>query len=175
MCSAMSGCTPSPRRAAIEQSLGWRQGIFTSRLKRFRAKWKPVRVKKTRQIKNLEPRFDSIETGLWDVNPQMADVRFGAHSGLKSDIARGPKSAKHGSCRAKKKPPEGGFSIQILMMDQAAINAGFDFRRYAMKPMPAKPRIIIAHVEGSGTAATPTPPNPSEKRCCMLPNWDHRS
>jgi hypothetical protein len=25
--------------------------------------WKPVRVKKTRQIKNLEPRFDSIETG----------------------------------------------------------------------------------------------------------------
>jgi hypothetical protein len=30
-------------------------------LKRFQAKWKPVRVKKTRQIKNLEPRFDSIE------------------------------------------------------------------------------------------------------------------
>jgi hypothetical protein len=26
--------------------------------------WRPVRVKKTRQIKNLEPfRFDSIETG----------------------------------------------------------------------------------------------------------------
>src|SRR4030088_1255129 len=24
--------------------------------------WRPVRVKKTRQIKNLEPRFDSIET-----------------------------------------------------------------------------------------------------------------
>jgi hypothetical protein len=31
-------------------------------LKRFQAKWSPVRVKKTRQIKNLEPRFDSIET-----------------------------------------------------------------------------------------------------------------
>jgi hypothetical protein len=31
-------------------------------LERFRAKWKPARVKKTRQIKNLEPRFDSIET-----------------------------------------------------------------------------------------------------------------
>jgi hypothetical protein len=31
-------------------------------LKRFQAKWTPVRVKKTRQIKNLEPRFDSIET-----------------------------------------------------------------------------------------------------------------
>jgi hypothetical protein len=33
-------------------------------LERFQAKWRPVRVKKTRQIKNLEPRFDSIETGL---------------------------------------------------------------------------------------------------------------
>jgi hypothetical protein len=31
-------------------------------LERFQAKWKPVRVKKTRQIKNLEPRFDFIET-----------------------------------------------------------------------------------------------------------------
>jgi hypothetical protein len=30
-------------------------------LERFQAKWTPVRVKKTRQIKNLEPRFDSIE------------------------------------------------------------------------------------------------------------------
>jgi hypothetical protein len=31
-------------------------------LERFQAKWRPVRVKKTRQIENLEPRFDSIET-----------------------------------------------------------------------------------------------------------------
>jgi hypothetical protein len=39
-------------------------------IERFRAKacpaldagWPPVRVKKTRQNKNLEPRFDSIET-----------------------------------------------------------------------------------------------------------------
>jgi hypothetical protein len=30
-------------------------------VERFQAKWRPVRVKKTRQIKNLEPRFDSIE------------------------------------------------------------------------------------------------------------------
>jgi hypothetical protein len=29
---------------------------------RFPAKWKPIRLKKTRQTKNLEPRFDSIET-----------------------------------------------------------------------------------------------------------------
>ena len=26
-----------------------------------------------------------------------------------------------------------------MIVDQAAINAGFAFRRYAMKPMPAKP------------------------------------
>jgi hypothetical protein len=31
-------------------------------LERFQAKWRPVRVKKTRQFKNPEPRFDSIET-----------------------------------------------------------------------------------------------------------------
>jgi hypothetical protein len=36
--------------------------ISLGTLERFQAKWKPVRVKKTRQIKNLEPRFDSIET-----------------------------------------------------------------------------------------------------------------
>jgi hypothetical protein len=29
---------------------------------RFRAKWRPVRARKTRKNKNLEPRFDSIET-----------------------------------------------------------------------------------------------------------------
>jgi hypothetical protein len=39
------------------------------------------------------------------------------------------------------------------MMDQTAIKAGFDFRRHAIKPIPAKPRIIIAQVEGSGTAS----------------------
>jgi hypothetical protein len=39
-----------------------------------------------------------------------------------------------------------------MIADHAAINAVFDFRRYAIKPTLAKPRIIIAHVEGSGTA-----------------------
>jgi hypothetical protein len=38
------------------------QYCFAVALERFQAKWRPVRVKKTRQIKNLEPRFDSIET-----------------------------------------------------------------------------------------------------------------
>src|SRR6186713_3621895 len=36
--------------------------MFMPHLKRFPAKWRPVRVKKTRQIKNLEPRSDSIGT-----------------------------------------------------------------------------------------------------------------
>jgi hypothetical protein len=35
---------------------------FDDRPERFQAKWRPVRVKKTRQIKNPEPRFDLIET-----------------------------------------------------------------------------------------------------------------
>jgi hypothetical protein len=39
----------------------------------------------------------------------------------------------------------------LMIADQAAINTGFDFRRYAMKPTPAKPRIIMAHMVGSGT------------------------
>jgi len=54
-----------------------------------------VRVKKTRQIRNPEPRFDAVETGLWrePTNSEAsADVRCGAHSGLRSDIAQGPKS-----------------------------------------------------------------------------------
>src|SRR5580698_7292316 len=39
-------------------------GAVSSRsLERFRAKWIPVRVKKTRQNKNLEPGSDSIRTG----------------------------------------------------------------------------------------------------------------
>jgi hypothetical protein len=56
------------------------------RLERFQAKacpgldpgWTPVRVKKTRQIKNLEPRFDSIET-------EKALVRHAAELGADRD------------------------------------------------------------------------------------------
>src|SRR5260370_25260015 len=39
-----------------------RLGSPTGNLERFQAKWSPVRVKKTRKIKNMELRFDSIET-----------------------------------------------------------------------------------------------------------------
>ena len=47
---------------------------------------------------------------------------------------------------------EAALNSDLMIAGQAAINTGFDFRRYAMKPTPAKPMIIIAHVEGSGTA-----------------------
>src|ERR1700761_2699947 len=42
--------------------LWWRLQVSLA-LERFRAKWVPVRVKKTRQNKNLEPGSDSIRTG----------------------------------------------------------------------------------------------------------------
>ena len=65
----------------------------------------------------------------------------------------------------KEKPPAGGFSNSIVVMDQTAINAASDLRRYAMKPSPAKPKIIIGHVEcPRGTAtAVETLPVPSPK------------
>jgi hypothetical protein len=54
----------------------------------------------------------------------------------------------------RKSRPKAALNSNLLIVDQAAINARFDFRRYAIAPMPAKPRIIIAQVEGSGTAAS---------------------
>jgi hypothetical protein len=57
----------------------------------------------------------------------------------------------------KEKPPEGGLPKSIEVIAYAAFSAIAFFRRYAMKPMPANPRIIMAHVEGSGTAATCSP------------------
>ena len=50
-----------------------------------------------------------------------------------------------------------------VIADHAAVNAAFDLRRCAMKQTPAKPKIIIAHVEGSGIppairwSTTPSP------------------
>jgi len=63
----------------------------------------------------------------------LGNVRFGAHYGLKSDIAPRPKSANNGSRtiknRQKKKPHEGGSQFKPDVLDHAAINAGLDFRR----------------------------------------------
>jgi hypothetical protein len=53
-------------------------------------------------------------------------------------------SFQHRKSPSKKKPPEGGsINLNTLIVDQAAINAGFDLRGQAMKPMPANPRIIM--------------------------------
>jgi hypothetical protein len=57
-------------------------------------------------------------------------------------------------CSKRESRPKAALNSNLMIDDHAAINAGFDFRRDAMKPTPAKPRIIIAHVESSGTAAT---------------------
>jgi SAM-dependent methyltransferase len=55
-----------------------RAGFF---LERFRAKWIPVCVKKTRQNKNLEPRSDSIGTGkaLGPLFPDRREMDDGLH------------------------------------------------------------------------------------------------
>jgi hypothetical protein len=63
-----------------------------------------------------------------------------------------------------KRPSEGAFFLDHA---DTAINAGLDLRRYAMKPMAAKPRIIIAQVPGSGTGGANwtsiKPTEPAEK------------
>src|SRR5437588_12040253 len=53
-------------------------------LERFPAKWKPVRVKKTRQIKKLEPRSDSIgtEKALVAVAGRTRFGQFAKHLGI---------------------------------------------------------------------------------------------
>jgi hypothetical protein len=59
---------------------------------------------------------------------------------------------------AKKSRPKAALNSRPMIVGQAVINAGFEFRRYAMKPTPPKPRSIIAQVEGSGMAPTGKPP-----------------
>jgi hypothetical protein len=83
--------------------------------------------------------------------------RYAPESRLNADNAGCPKSARNGSggflLRKEKAARRRLFNSNLMIVDQAAINAGPDFRPYAIKPMPAKPKISIAHVEGSGTAA----------------------
>jgi hypothetical protein len=54
---------------------------------------------------------------------------------------------------ANKKTARKAVSVFRLRLVQAARGALFR-RRYVIAPMPAKPRIIIAQVEGSGTPVT---------------------
>src|ERR1700722_19007668 len=60
-----------------------------------------------------------------------------------------------------KRPPEGGLCICDCAVDYARRSDGpLCFPRYATKPTPMKPRIIMAQVEGSGTAETASVPTP---------------
>jgi hypothetical protein len=53
--------------------------------------------------------------------------------------------------KEKESRPKAALNSNPMILDQAASNAALFFRRYAMNPTPAKPRIIMAQVEGSGT------------------------
>jgi hypothetical protein len=63
VCAARLGQGVRRSIAALRQMTG-ESSTRHAGLERFPAKWMQVRVKKTRPIKKLEPRFDSIETGL---------------------------------------------------------------------------------------------------------------
>src|ERR1700694_5313132 len=72
------------------------QAKYPAVLERFQAKWKPVRVKKTRQNENLEPRFDSIET------EKALDRLAGARGvGLQRPDALGQRAAALGNGAAR--------------------------------------------------------------------------
>jgi hypothetical protein len=47
----------------FQRDCGGARNSTAIRVEHFRAKWEPVRVKKMRQNKKLEPGFDSIKTG----------------------------------------------------------------------------------------------------------------
>src|SRR5689334_3680669 len=53
----VESCPPENSTSAVASGL-----VIGPAQKRFQAKWAPVRVKKTRQNKKLEPRSDSIGT-----------------------------------------------------------------------------------------------------------------
>jgi hypothetical protein len=57
-------------------------------------------------------------------------------------------------CGKKKKPPEGASPQIQRIAGRSKRNPRFALRRYATKPMPAKPSTSIAHVNASGMALT---------------------
>jgi hypothetical protein len=69
------------------------------------------------------------------------------------DIPEKRSEAKQKTARRRSLYSRFGFDQTIRMV-------GLLFRRYAMKPTPKNPKIIIAQVEGSGTAVTVTSNDP---------------
>jgi hypothetical protein len=63
-----------------------------------------------------------------------------------------PPRVNSGTAKQKDRPKAAFRSHEGIAY--VAFSAIAFFRRYAIKPMPAKPRIIIAQVDGSGTAPT---------------------
>ena len=82
----------------------------------------------------------------------------GVHGGLDgtrifpSLSVRSPQVRQTALCHHKRKAARRRPSEVNRWIAYAAFSAIAFFRRYAMKPMPANPRIIMAQVEGSGTA-----------------------
>jgi hypothetical protein len=142
----ISGVAPHVRGAPAPCRLFHRDTVTPITLK---FSWERRRLARTNRSAPPHVRVGSIAS-LW----LCADhFRSTLNFGHASTIAR----------RTKEKPPEGGsFNSNLLISDQAAINASFDFRRYPMKPTPAKPSIIIAQVGGSGIAVVNSRATPTE-------------
>jgi len=98
---------------------------------RFPAKWRPVRVKKTRQIKNLEPRSDSIgtEKALGTVFKNRAIVGFLTDSGRSQILVWAHAGTAWGSARPGIERPQwtsapelGSFLLSGRFLKQAGIS-----------------------------------------------------
>ena len=59
--------------------------------------------------------------------------------------------------------------VLINLFPRGRSSAALFFRRQAMKPMPAKPRSIIAHVAGSGTSGVKRNARPCPKALISVP------
>ena len=93
------------------------------------------------------PRLNQTRSGL---NSDYSDRLLGASRLMEVQAVTGGESRAQQEYR-----PKAASVVSNLCLDQAASAATLR-RRYVMKPTPAKPRTIIAQVEGSGTAVSTT-------------------
>src|SRR6202011_4308027 len=73
-------------------------------LKRFRAKWRPVRVKKTRRNIKLEPCSDSIRTGLQPPGNPTPRIAQGLATHKKTKMAAGLAASLYACWRSAQQP-----------------------------------------------------------------------
>ncbi len=72
------GLYPATDEQTLTDFAAWRKkdgAVTIALLERFRAKWTPVRVKKTRQKNKLEPNFDSIRNRSGSNSRHLASIR----------------------------------------------------------------------------------------------------